>query len=142
MNVPKELHYTKSHEWICVDGDVVTIGITDFAQAQLSDLTYVELPGEGDDVAVIDILLTLNNDACVTTEACFDLQKTLRTETSLDLDLVRGPGEGRRRYLDFLGSQLGLDYRRDLSRYRRALKARNLLLKDRHPDEAQIAGLR
>jgi DNA replication and repair protein RecF len=56
-----------------------------------------------------------------------------------DLDLVRGPGEGRRRYLDFLGSQLGLDYRRDLSRYRRALKARNLLLKDRHPDEGQIA---
>lgn len=56
-----------------------------------------------------------------------------------DLELVRGPGEVRRRYLDFLGSQLGSGYRRDLSRYRRALKARNLLLKDRHPDEGQIA---
>ena len=56
-----------------------------------------------------------------------------------DLELVRGPGEARRRYLDFLGSQLGREYRRDLSRYRRALKARNLLLKDRHLDEGQIA---
>jgi DNA replication and repair protein RecF len=56
-----------------------------------------------------------------------------------DLDLVRGPGQGRRRYLDFLGSQLGREYRRDLARYRRALKARNVLLKDRHPDEKQIA---
>lgn len=56
-----------------------------------------------------------------------------------DLDLVRGPGEGRRRYLDFLGTQLGLEYRRDLARYKRAVKARNLLLKDRHLDEGQIA---
>lgn len=56
-----------------------------------------------------------------------------------DLELVRGPGEVRRRYLDFLGSQLGADYRRDLARYRRALKARNFLLKERILDEGQIA---
>ena len=55
-----------------------------------------------------------------------------------DLELVRGPGEVRRRYLDFLGTQLTMSYRRDLARYRRALKARNLLLKDRVPDEIQI----
>lgn len=47
-----------------------------------------------------------------------------------DLGLVRGPGEVRRRYLDFLGSQLEPAYRREWSRYRRALKAKNLLLKD------------
>ncbi len=56
-----------------------------------------------------------------------------------DLELVRGPGEVRRRYLDFLGAQLGAEYRRDWSRYRRALKARNLLLKERRVDEGQVA---
>lgn len=56
-----------------------------------------------------------------------------------DLELVRGPGEARRRYLDFLACQVDDAYRRHLSRYRRALRARNLLLKDRRPDEEQIA---
>ena len=54
MDVPKDFLYTKTHEWIRVEGDVATIGITDFAQAQLSDLTYVELPGIGDSVDVFD----------------------------------------------------------------------------------------
>ncbi|MBJ7395423.1 MAG: hypothetical protein JHC76_05190 [Akkermansiaceae bacterium] len=48
-----------------------------------------------------------------------------------DLELVRGPGEGRRRYLDFLGAQIDPAYRRSWSRYRRALRAKNLLLKRR-----------
>ena len=56
-----------------------------------------------------------------------------------DLELVRGPGEVRRRYLDFLASQMAPGYRSHLSRYRRALKARNLLLKERRPDEEQVA---
>lgn len=56
-----------------------------------------------------------------------------------DLELVRGPGEVRRRFLDFVATQLEPAYRRDLARYRRALKARNLLLKDRRPDEGQIS---
>jgi hypothetical protein len=47
-----------------------------------------------------------------------------------DLELVRGPGEGRRRYLDFLGAQIDPAYRRSWSRYRRALRAKNLLLKE------------
>lgn len=55
-----------------------------------------------------------------------------------DIDLVRGGGEGRRRYLDFIGSQVEPDYRRALARYRRALKARNFLLKDGRPREAEI----
>ena len=55
-----------------------------------------------------------------------------------DLELVRGPGEGRRRYLDFLGAQLDPDYRRAWSRYRRALKAKNLLLKEGRPRDAEI----
>jgi glycine cleavage system H protein len=43
MNVPSELKYTKDHEWIKVDGDVATIGITDFAQGELGDIVYVEV---------------------------------------------------------------------------------------------------
>ena len=55
-----------------------------------------------------------------------------------DVDLVRGSGGGRRHYLDFICSQLDHGYRRALSRYRRALKARNLLLKDREPRDAEL----
>jgi DNA replication and repair protein RecF len=55
-----------------------------------------------------------------------------------DLDLVRGPAEGRRRYLDFIGSQIEPGYRSALARYRRALKAKNLLLKDPRPREDEI----
>lgn len=43
-NVPEDLHYSKDHEWIRVDGDVATIGITDYAQNSLGDVVYVELP--------------------------------------------------------------------------------------------------
>lgn len=55
-----------------------------------------------------------------------------------DLALVRGGGESRRRYLDFIGCQVDPDYRRALHRYRRALKAKNLLLKDDRPRPAEI----
>jgi glycine cleavage system H protein len=43
MNFPEELKYTKDHEWVKIDGDVVTIGITDFAQQELGDIVYVEV---------------------------------------------------------------------------------------------------
>lgn len=55
-----------------------------------------------------------------------------------DLDLIRGPGEGRRRYLDFLGAQVDPNYRRSWSRYRRALRAKNILLKESRPRDAEI----
>ena len=55
-----------------------------------------------------------------------------------DLELIRGPGEGRRRYLDFLGAQIDSDYRRSWARYRRALKAKNVLLKEGRPRDAEI----
>ena len=47
MNVPPELHYTKDHEWMRVDGDAAVIGITDFAQDSLGDVVFVELPPIG-----------------------------------------------------------------------------------------------
>lgn len=55
-----------------------------------------------------------------------------------DLDLVRGPGECRRRYLDFIGAQIEPGYRRAWSRYRRVLQAKNVLLKDPRPRDAEI----
>ncbi len=50
MNVPSELKYTKEHEWVKVDGNIATIGITDFAQSELGDIVFVELPGAGSSV--------------------------------------------------------------------------------------------
>ncbi len=55
-----------------------------------------------------------------------------------DLDLIRGPGEGRRRYLDFIGAQIDKRYRRSWSRYRRALQSKNLLLKEGRPRDLEI----
>ena len=46
--IPKDLLYTKEHEWVSVDGDTATIGITDYAQSELGDIVYVELPEVGD----------------------------------------------------------------------------------------------
>ncbi|HVT14056.1 MAG TPA: glycine cleavage system protein GcvH [Fimbriimonadaceae bacterium] len=46
-NVPADLKYTKTHEWVRVDGDVATIGITDYAQSELGDIVYVDLPTAG-----------------------------------------------------------------------------------------------
>lgn len=43
MKVPKNLKYTKDHEWVKIDGDVATVGITDFAQGELGDIVYVEV---------------------------------------------------------------------------------------------------
>ena len=48
---PEEYRYTKEHEWVSVDGDVATIGITDYAQNELGDIVYVDLPQPGDAVA-------------------------------------------------------------------------------------------
>jgi glycine cleavage system H protein len=48
MNFPANLKYTKDHEWVKVEGNKVTIGITDFAQSELGDIVYVEIETEGD----------------------------------------------------------------------------------------------
>lgn len=47
MNVPSDLKYTKSHEWVRMEGDIATIGITEYAQAELGDVVFVELPSVG-----------------------------------------------------------------------------------------------
>lgn len=60
MNVPSNLRYTSDHEWVLLEGDVATVGITDHAQEELTDVVFVELPDEGrscdagDPVAVVE----------------------------------------------------------------------------------------
>jgi glycine cleavage system H protein len=50
-NVPENLHYSKDHEWVKVEGDIAVVGITDYAQNSLGDVVYVELPKAGDEFA-------------------------------------------------------------------------------------------
>lgn len=59
--VPNELRYTKSHEWVKVEGDTVTVGITDHAQAQLTDIVFVDLPAAGKTVAKGASILVLES---------------------------------------------------------------------------------
>ena len=50
MNFPQDLKYTKDHEWVKVDGDIATIGITDFAQSELGDIVYVDIDSIGETI--------------------------------------------------------------------------------------------
>lgn len=55
MNIPENLKYTKDHEWIKVEGNVATIGITDYAQNELGDIVYVDVETDGDALAKEDV---------------------------------------------------------------------------------------
>lgn len=59
MNVPDTLHYTKDHEWIKIDGNIATVGITDFAQGELGDIVYVDITTLGQTVAQHDVFGTV-----------------------------------------------------------------------------------
>jgi glycine cleavage system H protein len=54
MSSPSDLKYTKSHEWVRVEGDIATIGITDHAQEELGDITYLELPEVGESLSAAE----------------------------------------------------------------------------------------
>ena len=59
MNIPENLKYTKEHEWVRVEGDFAYVGITDYAQDELSDIVYVELPQVGKSISKGDVITTL-----------------------------------------------------------------------------------
>ena len=61
MSIPNDLLYTRNHEWIRKEGDTATMGITEYAQDQLGEVVYVELPETGDTVAAGDELGTLES---------------------------------------------------------------------------------
>ena len=56
MNVPNQLKYTKDHEWVKIDGEIATIGITDFAQKELGDIVYVEIESTGENLLIEEVL--------------------------------------------------------------------------------------
>ncbi len=51
MNIPADLRYTKDHEWIRIEGNIATIGITDFAQGELGDIVFIDISTEGQELA-------------------------------------------------------------------------------------------
>ncbi len=55
MNIPVDLKYTKEHEWVRLEGDVATIGITDFAQSQLGDIVFVDVPTVGSPIGAGEV---------------------------------------------------------------------------------------
>ena len=59
MNIPAELKYTKDHEWVKLEGDVATIGITDFAQGELGDIVYVEVETIGETLEAEEVFGTV-----------------------------------------------------------------------------------
>ena len=59
MNIPENLRYTKEHEWVLVEDDLATVGITDYAQSELGDIVFVELPEVGDEVKALESFGTI-----------------------------------------------------------------------------------
>lgn len=59
MNVPENLKYTEDHEWIKIDGNIATVGVTDFAQGELGDIVYVEIETEGEEISSGDVFGTV-----------------------------------------------------------------------------------
>ncbi len=59
MNIPANLKYSSDHEWCSVEGDVATIGITDFAQSQLGDIVFVDVPTVGEQIAAGELFGTI-----------------------------------------------------------------------------------
>lgn len=59
MNIPENLKYTKDHEWILIEGDIATVGITDFAQGELGDIVYVEIETEDEDLDQEEVFGTI-----------------------------------------------------------------------------------
>lgn len=83
MEIPNELFYTKKHEWTRVEGDIATIGITDYAQEQLGDIVYVEMPKVGAEVeqtkefGVVESVKTVSNLYAPLTGTVTEINKKL-----------------------------------------------------------------
>lgn len=59
MNTPSELKYTKDHEWVKIEGNIATVGITDYAQGELGDIVFVEIETEGEELATGEVFGTI-----------------------------------------------------------------------------------
>ena len=93
MEYPKELHYTRSHEWLKQDDEQAVVGISDYAQDSLGDLVFVNLPQEGDTVtagepfgdvesvkAVSDLISPVSGIVCAVNEELLDAPENLNSD--------------------------------------------------------------
>lgn len=93
MNYPEELKYTKDHEWIRIEGDTATIGITEYAQGELGDIVYVEIETEGEELdqnevfgtveavkTVSDLFMPLSGEVIEFNEALEDAPETVNED--------------------------------------------------------------
>jgi glycine cleavage system H protein len=109
-NIPEDLQYSKDHEWIRVEGDVGTIGITDYAQNSLGDVVYVELPKVGESFAahesfgsvesvkaVSEIFTPVSGEVVEVNESLHDESEKVNTDPYGDAWMIRlrlsNPGE-------------------------------------------------
>ncbi|CAA0147357.1 glycine cleavage system protein GcvH [Tenacibaculum maritimum] len=94
MNIPSELKYTKDHEWVKIEGDVATIGITDFAQSELGDIVYVDVDTLDDTLeieevfgsveavkTVSDLFMPLSGEVIAFNEALEDEPELVNTDS-------------------------------------------------------------
>ena len=97
MNYPAELQYTKSHEWLRMDGDIAVVGISDFAQDALGDVVFVNLPEVGDETtagepfgdvesvkAVSDLICPVTGTVCAVNEELLDAPEKLNEDPYLN----------------------------------------------------------
>ena len=82
--IPEDLHYSEEHEWVRVEGDVVVIGITDFAQDQLGDIVYVDLPDVGGQVESGSVVGELESTKSVSDVFCPVSGEVVARNESLD----------------------------------------------------------
>ena len=88
MNIPSDLLYTKDHEWIKIENGIATVGITDYAQSELGDIIFIELPEIGDSVQAEDSIGTIE---AVKTVA--DIYSPMNGEISeVNINLEDSPG--------------------------------------------------
>lgn len=102
MSSPADRRYTKTHEWVSLDGDVATIGVTDFAQSELGDITYLDLPEIGTAVsenaalgvvesvkAANDIFSPVDGEVVERNDAAVDAPETVNSSPYGDAWLVK-----------------------------------------------------
>lgn len=89
MNFPADLKYTKDHEWVKIEGDIATIGITDFAQSELGDIVYVEIETVGDTLdrdevfGTVEAVKTVSDLFLPLTGEIIEFNETLESEPEL-----------------------------------------------------------
>ncbi|MBT3647986.1 MAG: glycine cleavage system protein GcvH [Flavobacteriales bacterium] len=93
MNIPEDLKYTSDHEWIRVEGDTATVGITDYAQGELGDVVYVEIETEGESLdreevfgtveavkTVSDLFMPISGEVVAVNESLADAPDTVNKD--------------------------------------------------------------